>query len=853
MPPPNPQESVDAPLPVGEDEFRLIADSAPVAVWVTRLDRRRSFVNRAYAEFVGLPYDEALEFDWREIVHPDDAARLLQESIAGEASLKTFELVGRYRRHDGVWKWLHSTSQPRWDRDGNHAGFIGVAHDVTEAKEGELALREREAQLSAFIGQATAGFGQVDLDGRFTLVNDRFCEIAGWSREELLTKTMLDITHPDDSGRNAGLFDRAVRDGTPYTHEKRYVRKDGSEVWVNNSVSVIRRPDGEPFGVLAISLDVTARRNAEESLRKGEETLRLAVEGAGMATWELDLTTMEGGWSPNRFDLLGLRRTPDLRGTVDDWLDRVAPDDREMVREACYRCFRHGIPYTIDYRIRRADNGEERWLQSHGSRVADSGGGPRRFVGVSIDITERKRAEEKLRRSEESVRLAAAGAGMATWELDLPSMEGGWSANRFDLLGLRRTPDLRGSVDDWLERIVPEDRAEARSAVFRCFELGEPYAIEYRIRRADTGEERWLRSHGSRIADSAGGPRRFVGISFDITEHKRAEGELRESEARFRTIFEQANDFLITTTLDQKVTQVNPAVLAALGYTEEELVGRPISDFMDPDQFEISRAAVAQKLANGGATRLTLAVRAKDGRELIWETNSRLTIDEQGQPTGLHAIGRDVTQAKRDEAHLRLLIDELNHRVKNTLAIVQGIAQQTFKAGVEPIAARRAFEGRLAALSEAHNLLTREHWGPVSMAQIIGDAVMPHGGDAGRFELDGPDLPIAPKTAISLALAIHELATNAVKYGAISRPEGKVAISWEKIGTRAAPRLSLVWIERGGPEVVVPAKRGFGTRMIERGLAAELGGTVKIAFEPGGLVCVVDAPLPEVGPPEVGS
>ena len=106
MRPPNDQESVDAPLPVGEDEFRLIADSAPVPVWVTRLDRRRSFVNRAYVAFLGVSYDEALGFDWRQVIHPDDAARVLQESLDGEASLKTFALQGRYRRHDGSWRWL---------------------------------------------------------------------------------------------------------------------------------------------------------------------------------------------------------------------------------------------------------------------------------------------------------------------------------------------------------------------------------------------------------------------------------------------------------------------------------------------------------------------------------------------------------------------------------------------------------------------------------------------------------------------------------------------------------------------------------------------------------------------------
>lgn len=702
------------PLPVGEDEFRLIADSAPVAVWVTLLDRQRSFVNRAYVAFLGVSYEEALGFDWRTIIHPDDAARLLAESIAGEASLDSFTLVGRYRRADGVWRWLSSTSQPRRNAAGEHIGFIGVAHDVTEAKEAELALRDREAQLSAFINQTTAGFAQVDLDGTFTLVNDRFCEIAGWSREQLLQRTMRSITHPDDLGRNVPLFDEAVRRGTPYTHEKRYIREDGETVWVNNSVAVIRRTNGEPFGVLSVTLDVTQRRESETSLRRSEESLRLATESAGMASWEVDLETMEGRWSANRFDLLGMVRRDDLQGTVEEWLDRVVVEDREM----------------------------------------------------------------------------------------------------------------------------------ARAAVTRCFEGGEPYTIEYRIRRADTGEERWLQSHGSRIDYDDARASRFVGISFDITERKLAEDRLRDSEVRFRTIFEQANDYILTSDLEQRITSVNPAVQAALGYTEAEVLGKSFADFLDPDQFEQTTAMLMRKLTAGGTTRHTIRVRTRDGRQLVWEVSSRLIEDGAGKPAGLHAICRDVTEAKRAEAHLRLLIDELNHRVKNTLAIVQGIAQQSFKDGRDSATSRRAFEGRLAALSEAHNLLTREHWGLVSMPQIISDATRPHGG-AARFTLEGPDLAIMPKTAISLALAIHELATNAVKHGALSHPDGRVSIHWDRVRGEGSARLSLVWEERGGPPVVAPSKRGFGTRMIERGLAAELAGTVTIDFRPEGVVCTVDAPLPE--------
>ncbi|MFN3387323.1 MAG: PAS domain-containing protein [Allosphingosinicella sp.] len=137
-----------------EERFRLIADSAPVPMWVTRLDRKRSFVNRAYVEFLGISYEEAIDFDWRTVIHPDDAPRILQESIAGEKSLETFELVGRYRSGDG-WRWIRSVSQPRWGPNGEHVGFIGVAHDITALKEGERALREINETLERRVAERT--------------------------------------------------------------------------------------------------------------------------------------------------------------------------------------------------------------------------------------------------------------------------------------------------------------------------------------------------------------------------------------------------------------------------------------------------------------------------------------------------------------------------------------------------------------------------------------------------------------------------------------------------------------------------------------------------------------------------
>ena len=163
---------VELQLRESEERFRLIADSAPVPMWVTKLDRTRNFVNRAYAEFLDVSYEEALDFDWRTRIHPEDAPRLLQESLAGEATLEPFALEGRYRRSDGQWRWLRSVSQPRWGTAGEHVGFIGVAHDVTEAREAHAALRALNETLERRVEERTADL-QSALERLQREVNDR--------------------------------------------------------------------------------------------------------------------------------------------------------------------------------------------------------------------------------------------------------------------------------------------------------------------------------------------------------------------------------------------------------------------------------------------------------------------------------------------------------------------------------------------------------------------------------------------------------------------------------------------------------------------------------------------------------
>jgi two-component sensor histidine kinase len=208
---------------------------------------------------------------------------------------------------------------------------------------------------------------------------------------------------------------------------------------------------------------------------------------------------------------------------------------------------------------------------------------------------------------------------------------------------------------------------------------------------------------------------------------------------------------------------------------------------------------------------------------------------------GMGIVFRDVTELKHAEAHRELLINELNHRVKNTLTMVQAIATQTFK-GVDA-GARDDFEQRLLTLSNVHSLLTDESWESAELHAVIRASLRPHLGSAReRLSFEGPNLRLRPKGAVALSMALHELATNALKYGALSVDGGSVSLTW----TTHDRRFRLRWQEAGGPVVRPPARTGFGSRMIERGLSAELQGEVRIDFRVDGVVCTIDAPLESI-------
>ncbi|WP_198008866.1 HWE histidine kinase domain-containing protein [Methylocystis rosea] len=202
----------------------------------------------------------------------------------------------------------------------------------------------------------------------------------------------------------------------------------------------------------------------------------------------------------------------------------------------------------------------------------------------------------------------------------------------------------------------------------------------------------------------------------------------------------------------------------------------------------------------------------------------------------------DISDRKRAEEHKELLIHELDHRVKNTLTIVQSIASQTFRGAQVDQKKVDDFASRLCALSETHDVLTRGSWRAADLRELVVKAAQIHGA-ADRFSLEGPDLQLKPKAALALAMGLHELCTNALKYGALSSSEGQVNICWSIERENGLPRLSLIWKETGGPLVEPPAHRGFGSKLLERSLASDLKGTISLDFSSDGVTCAISAPV----------
>jgi PAS domain S-box-containing protein len=461
------------------------------------------------------------------------------------------------------------------------------------------------------------------------------------------------------------------------------------------------------------------------------------------------------------------------------------------------------------------------------------------------DASEWKRSEVALHETAERYRLAAKATNDAIWDWDLAADRIVWNEALTTLFGYADT-ETAGAW--WKDHIHPDDRERVVTGIEAVIAGSqEHWSAEYRFLRAD-GSEAYVFDRGFVIRDGHGRTMRMIGAMLDLTERKRAEAALQGSEEFTRRILESSTDCIKVLDPDARLRFMSPGGMQVMEVDDFGAIeGCDWREFWSgPDQ-EKAREAVQTALAGGNA-RFQGQTPTMKGKPRWWDVVVTPITRPDGSVDKLLSVSRDITETKQMEEHQRLLINELNHRVKNTLATVQSIASQTLRNAATLEKARAAFEARLLALSRAHNVLTRENWDGAHLREIVAEAVAPYSNRReDRLHLSGPDVRLSPRMALALAMALQELATNAVKYGALSNAVGEIRIQWTLDRTQEPPRLHLTWEESGGPPVQVPKQRGFGTRLIERSLALDLEGNVQIEFPPSGVTCTVDAPLPPAG------
>jgi PAS domain S-box-containing protein len=506
--------------------------------------------------------------------------------------------------------------------------------------------------------------------------------------------------------------------------------------------------------------------------------------------------------------------------------------------------------------------------------------------------------------SEARLEFALTAGRLGYWEMDL-SNKGLFGSDIYKAnWGLK--PDAPFSYQTLLAAVHPDDHVMHETAVDEAIATHGDLDVEYRAIWPD-GSVHWLRVRGHAVYDDAGKPVRMSGISLDITDRKSVEDSLREETNTLEILHSvgaalagNLDPARIAQTVTDAATQLSGAQFGAFvenvatgeaqpnaRYAVSGATRESFSQFLAPH----GTAAFDASFANRGIVRsgditsdpryandvphlkklkneipvvsyLAVPVVSRSGDILGGlffghENPNVFTVRVERIVAGIAAQAaiamdnarlfteaqNELAERRRVEQHQELLLAELNHRVKNTLAIVMSIATQTLRHSTSAEAFRRGFETRIMALAEAHNLLTDGNWEGASLRAMTERVLNPYrDGEHARHTFTGGDIHVGPKAAVALVMALNELATNAAKYGALSRNNGHVHVGWTGRDDKGEKRFEVSWRETGGPPVKAPSRKGFGTRLI-KGLAEDAAGRVSIDFARDGLICIFDLPM----------
>jgi PAS domain S-box-containing protein len=525
------------------------------------------------------------------------------------------------------------------------------------------------------------------------------------------------------------------------------------------------------------------------------------------------------------------------------WLDAIHPDDRDRVAEAFAKARAEGSSYQVEYRLMNKLGGDRWMLDSAAPRLAEDGtllG----YIGSVVDNEERKAAELALEHSERRSRIAAEAAGLGIWQWDLRTNLFSFSSEARQIFGFPINGE-KLTQQQLIELIHPDDLPEvlrlSEKALDPRIRGREPF--RYRILRASDGAVRWIMAHGEAFFDNGDPPNpvRYIGTFQDVTEQVEFQNRVIDSEARLRLAMDAGG--LAVWELDTTTDTVSPSpeLNVLFGFDPDALpTAEELRTRYAPGERERVQKLGAEAVARG-ETKISVEVKLvlPDERTkwvLIQAQMAELVGAAEGRVIG---VAMDITARKQAEERLGTIARELQHRVKNSLTVVQALATQSFRGERKVEESLAAFMQRLRALSNTADVVPR-NWTSADLRDLVQGATQPYresGSDP--FEISGDSILLPSKDITTIGMALHELSTNAVKHGALSVPSGRVRLSWEV----EYDQLSILWIETGGPPVKPPLSRGFGTRLLSGGLFSHDEGSVELNFSPGGASCLIRVKL----------
>jgi len=472
--------------------------------------------------------------------------------------------------------------------------------------------------------------------------------------------------------------------------------------------------------------------------------------------------------------------------------------------------------------------------------------------GVQILVVDGAEAEDFGPAVEDRATLAAAGLG--EWRFDAETGRVALSRRAAQLLGDRpgsslSWANLRARID---AREVERVEAEVRKALAR----GGSFTLQCRVRRSDDGSEIHLGLRGEARREGADGLTAIVGVVQDITAQVATRAALHAGEQRLRIATSLAALGIFEWhMLDDQAVWENERMFAIFGRrVEDGTVGKRefLEHVLHPDDRAAFRTAISNALRGDAVLKATGRIRRRsDGAWRIIDLAGRFEQDPHHRlPRRLIGVVADVTERRLAEERQTLLIRELHHRVKNTLATVQAIVGSTARTASSIESFYEAFVGRIMSLAHTHSVLTEDTWQTASLRTLLANELRPYvdipqdgAGDA-RLRLEGPPVDLTSEVAVPIGMAIHELTTNAAKYGALSTPDGRVAVTWSLTTDGANGMLDFAWRESGGPAVRPPTRQGFGSRLLQRVLTAQVRADVTMDYHADGFCLHMRAPLP---------